>query len=293
MFTYGTVPLLTHFIALPSSLTTLFRCVIGLVCMLFYKLVIKREKFDFKAIKNNFIPLLLCGLFLGLNWIALFASYDLVGAAIGTVFNYFAPVLIFIVGTILFKYKLSIKKIICILCALLGLLFVMGIFNGAISSFDPFGLLVASATAFTYCGLVIANKYLKPDLSINDRVIFSLLFASIVSIPFTLTTVDFSIVKFEWFTFILLAVLGLFHTAFAYILYFLGMSKLDTQSIAIFSYIEPVVSIILSIFILQESFTIFTIIGSVLIIGSALFSDIDFNFLFKRKNKNSGDLEKK
>jgi len=46
--------------------------------------------------------------------------------------------------------------------------------------------------------------------------------------------------------------LGIIYTGFAYCLYFSGMTYLPVQSIAILGYLEPVVSILCSVFILQK-----------------------------------------
>lgn len=50
------------------------------------------------------------------------------------------------------------------------------------------------------------------------------------------------------------------------------MSKLKAQTVAVFSYADPVTSLFLSVFLLQEEMTLFAFIGAVLIIGSAVFS---------------------
>ena len=70
-----------------------------------------------------------------------------------------------------------------------------------------------------------------------------------------------------------LLVLGMFHTGFAYALYFGSMKALRAQTIAIFSYIDPVIAIILSVTVLYEPFSILSAVGSVLILGAAFVSE--------------------
>ena len=48
----------------------------------------------------------------------------------------------------------------------------------------------------------------------------------------------------------------MFHTGFAYALYFGSMKALRAQTIAIFSYIDPVIAILISVTILHEPFTL-------------------------------------
>ena len=70
-----------------------------------------------------------------------------------------------------------------------------------------------------------------------------------------------------------LLVLGMFHTGFAYALYFGSMKALRAQTIAIFSYIDPVIAILISVTILHEPFSWLSAAGSVLILGAAFVSE--------------------
>lgn len=67
---------------------------------------------------------------------------------------------------------------------------------------------------------------------------------------------------------------GIVHTGMAYALYFGSMKKLKAQSIAVMSYIDPVATLLLSAVVLHERLSIFEIVGAVLIIGSALVSEM-------------------
>ena len=75
-------------------------------------------------------------------------------------------------------------------------------------------------------------------------------------------------------TVILLVVVGIIHTGVPYALYFGALERLKAQTAAIFSYVDPVLAIILSALILRERPTVFSIIGAVLILGSALVSEL-------------------
>lgn len=52
-------------------------------------------------------------------------------------------------------------------------------------------------------------------------------------------------------------------------LYFGSMKSLNSQSIAVMSYIDPVAALLFSALILQERMTIYGVIGAILILGSA------------------------
>ena len=61
------------------------------------------------------------------------------------------------------------------------------------------------------------------------------------------------------------------------------MEKMKAQSVALLSYIDPVVALILSSLILKEKMTKFGLIGAVILISSLIISElID---LYENKNK--------
>ena len=67
---------------------------------------------------------------------------------------------------------------------------------------------------------------------------------------------------------------GIFHTGFAYVMYFGSMEKLKAQTIALFSYIDPIFAILLSAILLKESMSIVEGIGAVLILCATIVSEL-------------------
>ena len=76
-------------------------------------------------------------------------------------------------------------------------------------------------------------------------------------------------------TVVLLLVVGIVHTGIAYVLYFGSMDGLRVQSVAILSYIDPVSALLFSAILLQEPLSLLNIIGAVMIIGSAVVSELE------------------
>ncbi|MGN0517348.1 MAG: EamA family transporter [Acutalibacteraceae bacterium] len=75
-------------------------------------------------------------------------------------------------------------------------------------------------------------------------------------------------------TLIPLLIVGIVHTGIAYLLYFGSMKNIRAQSAALLSYIDPAFAIILSAIVLHESIGVFEIIGTALILGSAIVSEL-------------------
>ena len=75
----------------------------------------------------------------------------------------------------------------------------------------------------------------------------------------------------------LLLLLGVGLTAIPYILYFSLIVRIPARSVAIFSYADPVMAVLLSMFLLGEKMTLFGLVGTVLIIGAAMISELGGN----------------
>ena len=72
----------------------------------------------------------------------------------------------------------------------------------------------------------------------------------------------------------MLIIVGVVHTGIAYALYFGSMNGLKAQTVALFSYIDPIVAIVLSAMFLMEPMTIYSWIGAVLVLGATMISEL-------------------
>ena len=68
--------------------------------------------------------------------------------------------------------------------------------------------------------------------------------------------------------------IGIINTGLTCFLYYSSIPKLPMSTVAICSYIDPMSAVILSALILGETLTFMQIIGVILIIGGAAFSQI-------------------
>lgn len=73
---------------------------------------------------------------------------------------------------------------------------------------------------------------------------------------------------------ICMIVLSFFHTGFCYVHYFNAVSRLKAETVAILTYIDPVVALFLSYFVLKEDMTALQFLGAILILGSTLFNEL-------------------
>ena len=191
-----------------------------------------------------------------------------------TLCYYMAPIIVLIVSPILFREKLTTRKIICAVIAIIGMILVSGILDGhSAGNQNMRGVLLALSAALLYAIVVIINKKLV-GIDAFEKTIVQLLSAGIVMVPYLLLTNGFGGGEWNTLTVVLLLIVGLVHTGISYALYFGSTDGLKAQTIAIFSYIDPVAAMLFSAVFLHEIPGIAGIIGAIMILGSAIVSEL-------------------
>ena len=275
MFIYGTIGIFVRHIPLPSSVIALVRGFVGAFFVLLF-VYLKKSRMDKGAIRKNFGMLALSGGFIGINWILLFEAYNYTTVATATLCYYMQPIFLILASPFLLKEKLTVKKVVCVAVALLGMVFVSGVLDTGIPALsEAKGILYGLGAALLYAIVVLMNKKIT-DINAYDKTIMQLGMGAIVLSPYVMLTQNFG----EAATLMtpplwaLLLFVGLVHTGVAYALYFDAMKDLKAQTIAIFSYIDPIVAIILSALLLKENMGLYGVIGAVLVLGSTFVSEL-------------------
>ena len=107
-----------------------------------------------------------------------------------------------------------------------------------------------------------------------ERTILQLAAAALVMVPYLWATEDFSALTLTPRTAVLLLIVGVVHTGVAYALYFGSMGGLRAQTVALFSYLDPVTAILLSALLLREPMTASGVLGAVMVLGSTIVSEL-------------------
>ncbi|MEC1671735.1 DMT family transporter [Bacillus mojavensis] len=274
MIIFGTIGLIVRYIDLSSSETAFLSSSIG---FLFLTLVFinKRKSFSWQKIKSCGIFLFLSGIALGGNWIFLYQSYEYTTLTNATLGYYFAPVFVMLLSPTFLKEKLSFKKVICIFVAVLGMMFIVGNGVSASGREDLIGIILGLIAAAFYAALMLLNKFIK-EMNRLEVTIIQLLVTALILLPYVLNTEGLNMLSVSSSSIPFIIFLGIVNTGIGFWLFFSGMEKLKGQSIAVLSYVDPFVAILISGLILQEQFTLLQIIGGVLLLGSTFASEIRF-----------------
>lgn len=244
-----------------------YRCLIGALligCMLL------RTKQKIKFNKET-SQVALAGIFLVLNWVFLFKSFQISNITIGNMSYYLQPLMLVILGIFFYKEKVSIANWLLMALALTGVLLTIDIYNLQ-SPHILMGVFYALIAALLYSFLTMMMKYNNTSYF---QVIFIQLFIGIIILsPF---------IHFQWLSpraLSCLLIIGVVHTLLAYFVYYRAIKNTTFVQIAVASYLDPIVAIATDIAFFDRHLNYLQLIG----IGLTFLS---LYYLVISRNKNN------
>lgn len=270
MAIFGTVGIFVRFIPMASAAIAFCRGVLGCVFLLAL-MALTGKKPNLGDMKKNGWILAISGAAIGINWILLFEAYRYTTVAIATICYYLAPAFVTLASPLVGE-RLTGKKLGCIAVAMVGMVFVSGVL-GQNQQTSLLGVVLGVGAAVFYASVILLNKKLSP-IGAYDKTLCQLGMASLVIAPYLLISGGIYFGDMNSLGWVMLAIVGIVHTGIAYALYFGGIKDVNAQTAAILSYLDPVLSILLSALILRETLSVYSMVGAVLILGSALYSEL-------------------
>ena len=270
MFIFGTLAPFVRNINVSSGELALYRAVLAALLVGGFLLATK-QKLSLGSIKKELVLLLLSGVAMGINWIFLFEAYKYTTVSVATLSYYFAPVIVMVVCPLLFKEKLNGKQILCFVMATAGLVLITGTAGGGKQ--DLLGIAFGLAAAAFYATVMLLNKFIKGVTGLH-RTFIQFLAAIVVLVPYVACTGGFTLGGLSGSGWINLLIVGLVHTGITYCMYFTALKELPGQKVAILSYIDPLVAVLVSVVLLNEGMTVPQMVGGVLILGFTLWSEL-------------------
>jgi len=271
MAIFGTLGPFVRNISVSSGELALYRAIMatGLVGVF---LIVTKQKIPFEKIKKE-VPLLLAsGVAMGINWILLFEAYKHTTISVATLSYYFAPVIVTVVCPLLFKEKLTGKQIVCFIMSTLGIVMITGIGDMGGGN-NIIGILFGLGAAVFYATVILLNKFIKNVEGLH-RTFMQFIAAVVTLIPYVMLTSGVTLGGMDSVGWINLLIVGLVHTGITYCMYFSSLKELPGQKVAILSYIDPLVAVVISVTVLGETMTLWQVIGGLLILGFTLWNEI-------------------
>lgn len=273
MTIFGTLGLFVRNISVSSGELALYRAVLAAMLIAIYLLATK-QKIPVRAIKKEIPLLLVSGVAMGINWILLFEAYKYTTISAATLSYYFAPVIVTAVCPVLFREKLTAKQILCFLMSTLGLVMITGIGGTGKSGTDLLGIFFGVGAAAFYAAVILLNKFIKNVEGIH-RTFLQFLSAIVTLIPYVAATSGVTLGGMDGMGWICLLIVGFIHTGVTYCMYFSSLKELPGQKAAILSYIDPLVAVLVSVLLMNETMTIWQFVGGGLILGFTLWNEME------------------
>lgn len=213
---------------------------------------------DKKLLKIDFndIPLFsVCAMcIVGLN-LCYNESMNTVPLSLAAVLLSTAPIFVLIFAYIIFKEKITLKKVICMILAIFGCLLMTGALENNINNIPLFGIVSGIGAALFWAVYLMASKKSIDDGKHTFTIlIYSIVFISIALIPFTNFNQITNFISINPMLMILFLILhSTFSFALPYILSTLSLNYIESGiSSILLSGAEPLAALIFGLLIYSE-----------------------------------------
>lgn len=271
MTIFGTLAPFVRNISVSSGELALYRGVMAALLVGGY-LLVTGQKLALRDVRREAALLLLSGMAMGVNWILLFEAYRYTTVSVATLSYYFAPVIVTVACPLLFHERLTGKQIVCFAMSTLGLVLVIGV-GGLRGGTDAIGVLFGLGAAAFYATVILLNKFIHSVAGIQ-RTFLQFLSAIVILLPYVAATGGVTLSGLDARGWLCLLVVGFFHTGVTYCLYFSALRELPGQEVALLSYIDPLVAVVVSVVVLGEAITPAQLVGGALILGFTLWNEL-------------------
>lgn len=271
MTIFGTLAPFVRNISASSGELALYRGVMAALLVGGY-LFVTGQKLALRDVRREAALLLLSGMAMGVNWILLFEAYRYTTVSVATLSYYFAPVIVTVACPLLFHERLTGKQIVCFAMSTLGLVLVIGV-GGLRGGTDALGVLFGLGAAAFYATVILLNKFIHSVAGIQ-RTFLQFLSAIVILLPYVAATGGVTLSGVDTRGWLCLLVVGFFHTGVTYCLYFSALRELPGQEVALLSYIDPLVAVVVSVAVLGEAITPAQLVGGALILGFTLWNEL-------------------
>ncbi len=200
-----------------------------------------------------------------------FSTIISAGAAVAVVLLYTSPVFVMLMSAVIFKEKISVKKITGLLLTVAGCIFVAGLI-GSHAPLSTKALFIGLGAGFGYALYSIFGTFATKKYSALTITFYTLLFSGI-SLLFICKPVEM-ISKTQPSYILWFVGISLICTVIPYITYTLGLSKMEPGKAAVLVTVEPLVGCIFGIFIWHEDFNLVKLLGMLFIFTAIILFSI-------------------
>ena len=232
-------------------------------------IMIKARGRSFKIQRKETFPLIIMGLLVALSSLTLFLSYNYMAAGIASTLLFVYPIMVALIMAMVFKEKLALQTIVCMLLALGGIGLLYKSEDG--STLSLIGTLLVFASSLSYAIYIVGiNQTSLKNVATLKVTFYVLLFGLSLFVARllysgVLNTPD------QWYLWANLLALAVFPTAISFLCTTGAIQYIGSTPTAILGALEPVTAIFFGIAVFGESLTVRERFGLVMIIVAVTF----------------------
>ena len=232
-------------------------------------IMIKARGRSFKIQRKETFPLIIMGLLVALSSLTLFLSYNYMAAGIASTLLFVYPIMVALIMAMVFKEKLALQTIVCMLLALGGTGLLYKSEDG--STLSLIGTLLVFASSLSYAIYIVGiNQTSLKNVATLKVTFYVLLFGLSLFVARllysgVLNTPD------QWYLWANLLALAVFPTAISFLCTTGAIQYIGSTPTAILGALEPVTAIFFGIAVFGESLTVRESFGLVMIIVAVTF----------------------
>ncbi len=226
--------------------------------------MLKARGRSFRLKPKKIFPLIVLGWMVALSSLTLFQSYNYMEAGIASTILFVYPVLVALIMAVVFKERVSLQTVVCIVLAIsgIGLLYQSG--DG--TTLSPTGIMLVMASALAYAIYIVGVN--RPNM--KDIATLKVTFYVLISgLSLFLVRTDFGqslhIVD-KWYLWGNLMALAIFPTAISFLCTTQAIQYIGSTPTAILGALEPVTAVFFGVTVFGEALTLRLCFGMVLII---------------------------
>lgn len=232
-------------------------------------IMIKARGRSFKIQRKETFPLIIMGLLVALSSLTLFLSYNYMAAGIASTLLFVYPIMVALIMAMVFKEKLALQTIVCMLLALGGIGLLYKSEDG--STLSLIGTLLVFASSLSYAIYIVGiNQTSLKNVATLKVTFYVLLFGLSLFVARllysgVLNTPD------QWYLWANLLALAVFPTAISFLCTTGAIQYIGSTPTAILGALEPMTAIFFGIAVFGESLTVRESFGLVMIIVAVTF----------------------
>lgn len=208
-----------------------------------------------------------------------FVTIEKASLAVAAVLLYTAPIFVMLMSLVLFKEKLTGKKIAACIMAFAGCVLVAGVLNGGGDSLSPVALVTGLLSGIGYALYSIFSRFaLNKGYSSVTITVYTFLIACVCMLPFADYAAIGAALSADAKTTVLASMgLAIFVTVIPYLLYTAGLTTVASSKASIMASVEPVMACFVSVFVFREGMSVSGAAGILLVIGAIVMLNINIS----------------